>query len=293
MKRLPKRSLSSLILGVIEDIEINRLRPSRINCRNNDSEQVCGLANSILEKGLLQPIIARSMENYFEIVAGHRRYQACKALGWRKILCHIVELDDRDAMEISLVENIQRKSLDPREEAQAFRSYIENYGYGGISDLAARIGKSVSYIDKRVRLLELPREVLDSLCNSVISPSLAEELLVVKDRKKQTKIARLARSDSLTVHSVRKLVKEGDNIFESVYDASNVRAPSSRNIGDIDRRVQRSYDKSIIAIRMAMNKISDILIDIEDNWVVYESLVHHRKVLHSEIDILIKERSKL
>jgi ParB family transcriptional regulator, chromosome partitioning protein len=77
-------------------------------------------------------------------------------LGWRKIICHILEIGDKDAFEISLIENIHRKSLDPLEEAEAFKEYVISFGWGGISDLAAKIGKSISYVDRRIRLLRLP-----------------------------------------------------------------------------------------------------------------------------------------
>ena len=77
----------------------------------------------------------------YEIVAGTRRYNACKMLGWRKILSHVVELDDKDAFEVSLIENIHSKNLNSIEEARAFQDYVTNYGWGGISELATRLEK--------------------------------------------------------------------------------------------------------------------------------------------------------
>src|SRR5687768_7080850 len=113
-------STSPLILGIIEDIEINLIGPSKYNYRS-DVEDFNDLCSSIQQKGLLQPILVRNKEeNQYEIISGHRRYQACKKLGWRKFVCHIIELDDKDAFEVSLVENIQRKSLNPIEEAYAY-----------------------------------------------------------------------------------------------------------------------------------------------------------------------------
>ena len=133
-------STSPLILGVIEDVDIGRLSPFKHNYRsdNTDLEQ---LIDSIKQKGLLQPILVRSSEVGYEIIAGHRRYESCKRLGWRKIICHILELGDKDAFEISLIENIQRASLNPLEEAEAYKRYVIDFGWGGITDLAHRIGK--------------------------------------------------------------------------------------------------------------------------------------------------------
>ena len=88
----------------------------------DDLSEIDALASSIKQKGLLQPILVRTKELY-EIVAGNRRYQACKSLGWRRIACHIADLNDKDAFEISLIENVQRKTLTALEEAHAFKRY--------------------------------------------------------------------------------------------------------------------------------------------------------------------------
>jgi ParB family chromosome partitioning protein len=97
--------------GVIEDIDISRIRKGMYLRTENE---VHDLANSIDQKGLLQPIVVRaSTEEYFDVVAGNRRLAACKALGWRKMPCHVVELDEKEAFEISLIENIQRQRLNP------------------------------------------------------------------------------------------------------------------------------------------------------------------------------------
>jgi ParB family transcriptional regulator, chromosome partitioning protein len=105
-------SSSALLLGVIEDISISRIRLSE-RCIRPPSVELGDLAISIRQKGLLQPILIRSKERGFEIIAGNRRYLACKSLGWRKVTCHVVELDDKQAFEVSMIENIQRKTLSP------------------------------------------------------------------------------------------------------------------------------------------------------------------------------------
>ena len=152
-------STSAHIPGIIEEVETNLVKPFKYYYRYDTTDKD-DLSYSIREKGLLQPILVRSVDSFYEIIAGHRRYNACKKLGWRKIICHIVEMDDKDAFEISLIENIQRKNLNPIEEAQAYKVYVLNFGWGGISDLASRIGTSISYIDKRLRLLDLPEHVV-------------------------------------------------------------------------------------------------------------------------------------
>jgi ParB family transcriptional regulator, chromosome partitioning protein len=157
---LQDSSFSATASGFIGDIDISKIRQSK-NIRQIVPD-IDELSKSIEQKGLLQPILVRTLDGYFEVVAGNRRYCACKALGWKKIACHIIELDDREAFEVSLIENIQRKTISPLDEATAFKAYVCDFGWGGVSDLASRIGKSLSYITKRIKLLNLPSDVLES-----------------------------------------------------------------------------------------------------------------------------------
>jgi ParB family transcriptional regulator, chromosome partitioning protein len=248
------------------------------------------LTCSIKEKGLLQPIVVRAKGKYYEIVAGNRRYKACTTLGWRKIVCHVVELTDKEAFEVSLIENIQRKNIDPIEEAHAFKNYVLAFGWGGISELSAKIGKSVSYIDKIIRLLDLPDDILDSISKFEINRSTAEELLSIRDNHRQSKLAKIIRERRLSSRQVRELVK--DHKEGSVYDFDE-KCSFQEKFVDIDRNTQKSFDKSIVALRVAMNTLSTIMEYIEDNWIVYETLMQHKNMLHTQIDLLIKEKRKL
>jgi len=250
-----------------------------------------GLSHSIDEKGLLHPITVRSKRGAFEIVAGNRRLLACKALGWRKILCHIVELNDKDAFEVSLIENIQRRTLSPVEEAHAFRTYVSEFGWGGVSDLASKIGKSVSYVDRRLGLLDLPEEVLEKVTTSSLAVSVAEELIPVHNENKQSELADLISKKRMSTKQVRKLINYSE---ESVYDSNELpKSITSEDISELDRRAQRCLDKSIVAFRIAMNKLADIMESVEDNWIMYEILMQHKGVLHAQIDLLIKEKKKI
>jgi ParB family chromosome partitioning protein len=283
------RSLSSsnLIAGIIEDVDIYRIRQPPEYYRSSSSN-LSELANSIKRKGLLQPVIVRTKQDgYFEIVAGNRRLRACKSLGWRKIICHIIELDDKQAFEISLIENIQRESITPIEEAYAFKTYVSELGWGGISDLAAKIGKSISYVDKRLKLLELPPEVLEGISNSTISTSVAEELSFIDDASKQIEFAKMASRKKLSSRQARILAKRFKDSSDFDQDLPLV------TVADIYERAQRSFDKSITALKIAMNKLSTIIEQTEDNWVVYEALMQHKAMLSAQIDLLIKEKKKL
>ncbi len=120
--------MQSYAIGLIEDINICDIKLSPYNFRVSGAIELGEIANSIRRHGLLQPIIVRTKEDHFQVIAGSRRYLACKSLGWKRIACHVVELDDMQTFEISLIENIQRRSLTPLEEATAFKIYVSDNG---------------------------------------------------------------------------------------------------------------------------------------------------------------------
>jgi ParB family transcriptional regulator, chromosome partitioning protein len=286
-------SNSLLVLGIIEDVDINKIKKSEYLQR---SPSIDALYDSIKEKGLLQPIIVRPKNDYFEIVAGNRRYEACKKLGWKKIICHIVELDDKEAFEIGLIENIQRKNFDPIEEARSFEMYVLKYGWGGISELAEKIGKSKSYVDRRLQLLNLPKDVLDSISGSHVSPTIGVELITLKDEKQQSDLAKLVLQRKLSSREVRNLVKDMKNNFgerNSTDDEIDDLKSSSINIEEIDKMTKRIFDKSLLILKIASYKLGVLVPSIEDNWIIYELLMQNKQIIDKQINILIKEKKKL
>jgi ParB family transcriptional regulator, chromosome partitioning protein len=278
-------SASVITPGIIEELSISRIKEDR-NIRDATPE-VGELAMSIRQKGLLQPIVVRPVEGYFKIVAGNRRFRACKSLGWRKISCHVIELDDKQAFEISLIENLQRKTLSPLDEGKAFKAYVSDFGWGGLSELSLRIGKSVSYITKRIKLLNLPSNILDSIVNHTLDISIAEELFTVKDETKQSSLASLIADRRLSLRKARKLLKninEKDVDFESFYKTDYV---------DHVKIAEKSFDKTIAALRIAMNSLADVINHVEHDWILHEVLMQHKNMLNTQIDIVIKEKKKL
>ena len=288
-------SKSLLVLGIIEDVAINKIKKSEYLQR---SPLIGALYDSIKEKGLLQPIIIRPKNDYFEIVAGNRRYEACKKLGWKKIICHIVELDDKEAFEIGLIENIQRKNFDPIDEARSFEIYVIKYGWGGISELAEKIGKSTSYVDRRLQLLNLPKDVLDSISGSHVSPTIGVELITLKDGQQQSDLAKLVLQRKLSSREVRNLVKDMKNHFGEINsndddDELDDLKSSSTNIEDIDKMTKRIFDKSLLILKIASSKLGVLVPSIEDNWIIYELLMQNKHIIDNQINILIKEKKKL
>jgi ParB family chromosome partitioning protein len=243
------------------------------------------LAASIKKFGLLHPIVVRmNSSDKFEVVAGNRRLNACKELGWRKIACHLVELDDKTAFEISIIENVQRHTLNPIEEGLAFRKYVNEFGWGGVSDLAQKLSKSTSYICKRIKLTQLPEDMIDLISNSEISASVGEELLPIRDVHTQSKLTEIIQERELSSRMVRKLVNnlENKNLDEDLYFNQS---------SEYDR-IKKIFDKIIISIKLLIKKLATIIETAEDNWIFYDILMQHKHILHEQIDLLLKERRK-
>lgn len=275
-------SKSEVIRGLIEEIDIFKIRTSKVPLRL-ELRHIEQLAESIREKGLLQPIIVRPEDDcFYEVVAGHRRYSACKLLHWRKIPCHIVDLDDKEAFEISLTENLQRKTLNPIEEAEAFRKYVCEFGWGGVSDLSKKIGKSPAYVTKRIKLLSLPLDIIERIENSAITASVAEELFSVNDKSTQSELARLISARHLSFRHARALISQND------LNSDNQMLCSENSV--VIENVNRTFDKAIVTLRYCMGQLSTLIDSAEDSWLLHEMLMEHRSILHSQIDLLLKQK---
>lgn len=275
---------ASSIPGVIGDVLISRVKYPENPLRSNSG--IKELADSIRENGLLQPIIVRPKNEYFEIVAGNRRRRACQMLRWRKIPCHIVELDDQRAFEYSLVENMQRETLSVLEEAEAFKAYVSDFGWGGVSELGRKIGKSPSYITKRIKLLNLPADIMGCIINQSLNASMAEELCSLKDQSRQSELASLIIKRHLSLRKARGILKDCKIGFK-LDDHDDESLPTRLEY------MQKVFDKVIVTLRMALNNVCALISDNEDNWLVREILMQHKNSLHSQIDLLIREKRKL
>jgi ParB family chromosome partitioning protein len=194
--------------SIVEPIEMKMIRTSQFAIRekfhklsSNDDD---ALVSSIKEHGLLQPILIRPITHGFEIVAGHRRFHACKSLRWRHIPCKIREMSDKQAYEIQLTENIQRKTMEPIEEAEAFRRYVIDFGWGGVSELAKKIGMSEVYVSHRIQLLKLPDDIKEQIFNNRLNVSQALELINLPFDSR-TEIMNHVVNNNLTVRQIREV----------------------------------------------------------------------------------------
>jgi ParB family chromosome partitioning protein len=190
-------------------VPIEFLRPGRFQPRHNfDPVQIQSLVDSVREKGILQPILVRRVAdetNAFEIVAGERRWRAAQLAQLHEVPVTIRDLEDRDALEIALVENIQRENLNAVEEAEGYRRLMDEFKHTQ-EDLARAVGKSRSHVANMMRLLSLPSAVRDMVESGDLSAGHARALVGVEGAEA---IAREVVKQGLNVRQTEKLIQSG------------------------------------------------------------------------------------
>jgi len=277
--------------SIIEQIEIKMIRPSSFAVRDK-FQKYCeddeSLIISIREHGLIQPILIRPLSHGFEIVAGHRRYQACKSLRWRFIPCKIREMTNKQAFEIQLSENIQRKSMDPIEEAEAFRRYVIDFGWGGVSDLAKKIGKSEEYVSHRIQLLKLSEEIKEKIASNRLNVSKAVEISTIPIEK-QSQIVGEIIENNLSVKRIRELkMILRDNVNE---EYSNIGFANGNNYLSKSLKITK---KASLSLKVTLARIdnlieeSQISIEPEQRTEIINFLMEIRIRIHELIDVTIK-----
>lgn len=210
----PTQDESSRGAGV-RKLPIEFLRPNSRNPRRSfDEEQLENLAASVREKGVIQPIIVRSVagaRNSFEIIAGERRWRAAQRAGLHEIPVVIIEATDQETLELAIIENVQRSDLNPIDEALGYEQLITNFQYTQ-ADLARVIGKSRSHVANTLRLLNLPEASRKLVTEGALSAGHARALLAFPD---PDSVARRALADGLTVRDLEKLAQENPSTGKS------------------------------------------------------------------------------
>ena len=171
-----------------------------------DNEKIAELAQSIKEHGIIQPIILNKVDGYYVIVAGERRWRASKLLGLKEIPAIVMDLSDRNILEISLIENIQRQDLNPIEEALAYQKLLSEFNLTQ-EELSKRVGKSRVAISNTIRLTALCDTVKQYLIDEVITEGHGRALLAIEDSKTQSEIAQKVIDEKLSVRELERLIK--------------------------------------------------------------------------------------
>ena len=192
-------------------VNINKVEPNREQPRKNfDEDSLVDLSESIKQVGVLQPLLVLDKKDYYEIIAGERRWRAAKLAGLKEVPVRIMNLTDQEVVEISLVENIQRENLNPIEEAMAFKRLLEEFNLKQ-DEVAERVSKSRTAVTNSMRLLKLDERVQQMIIDDMISTGHARALLAIDDKDEQYNLANRIFDEKLSVRDTEKLVKEIKN----------------------------------------------------------------------------------
>ncbi|MDD2572926.1 MAG: ParB/RepB/Spo0J family partition protein [Bacillota bacterium] len=189
----------------IQEVPVNDIAPNRNQPRQQfDAEKMEGLAESISKHGVVQPIAVRKIDQGFEIVAGERRWRAARMAGLKTVPAVVMELDERQIVEIALVENLQREDLNPIEEAEAYKTLMEEFELTQ-DDISAAVGKSRPAIANTLRLLSLSADIQRMVRDNLLTAGHARALITLEGNKQKEVIERILKED-LSVRETEKVI---------------------------------------------------------------------------------------
>ena len=189
-------------------VNINKVEPNKEQPRKNfDEDALLELSESIKQFGVLQPLLVVDRKDYYEIIAGERRWRAAKMAGLKKVPVIIKDLTEQEIVEISLIENIQREDLNPIEEAKAYKNLINEFNLKQ-DEVAERVSKSRTAVTNSMRLLKLCDKVQQMVIDDMISTGHARALLGITDEEKQYTLAQKIFDEKISVRDTEKLVKK-------------------------------------------------------------------------------------
>lgn len=193
-------------------ISINMIKPNENQPRKSfDVQKIEQLSESLKEHGIVQPIVLKKVEDSYVIIAGERRWRAAKVAGIKELPAVIMDITDREVLEISLIENIQREDLNPIEEAIAYKRLIDEFSLTQ-EELSKKVGKSRTAVTNCLRLLNLDDRVQQYLVEGILSEGHGRALLAIMDKDIQFTFAKTIIDESLNVRDVERLIKNFDNI---------------------------------------------------------------------------------
>ena len=234
-------------------VNINKVEPNREQPRKNfDEDSLVDLSESIKQVGVLQPLLVLDKKDYYEIIAGERRWRAAKLAGLKEVPVRIMNLTDQEVVEISLVENIQRENLNPIEEAFAYKRLLTEFNLKQ-DEVAERVSKSRTAVTNSMRLLKLDERVQQMVIDDMIATGHARALLGIEDAEKQYTTAQKIFDENLSVRETEKLVKKIQKNKEVPEEKKKVSDPAMEAIyHDLEEKM-----KSILGTKVAINKKDD------------------------------------
>lgn len=221
--------------GILE-LEISKIVKNKYQPRlsfNDEAQKE--LISSIKEKGLIQPIIVRKIENGYELIAGERRFKAAKALGMQKVPAIIKDVSDEESLELSLIENIQRENLNPIDEARAYKRLASEFNMSQ-DNISAKVGKERTTVANSIRLLNLPEDIQGKLSIGEISVGHAKVLLGLENQADQRKL-------------VEKIIKHELSVRETEKAVADIKEPP------VHKRKMAFKDQQIITLEEHMQRV--------------------------------------
>lgn len=222
--------------GELLHLPIDQVAPNPHQPRKEfDAEDLAELAESIAQNGVLQPVVVRKVGEKYELIAGERRWRAASQVGLPSIPAVVRTADEQRALELSLIENIQRQDLNPIEKAKAFKELLDSTGLTQ-EEVAQRLGRNRSSLANMIRLLELPEDIQETVSRGTISMGHARALLTLGDVEAQRRLCRLIVDEDLSVRQVEEIVSETTAKHKRARPSPAVRSPQVRQLEDQLRR---------------------------------------------------------
>lgn len=240
-------------------VSINKVEPNRNQPRKNfDEDTLLELAESIKQFGVLQPLLVTDKKDYYEIIAGERRWRAAKLAGLKKVPIIVKNLTDQEIVEISLIENIQRENLNPIEEAIAYKRLLNEFDLKQ-DEVAERVSKSRTAVTNSMRLLKLNEKVQQMVIDDLLSTGHARALLGISDEEKQHIVAQKIFDEKLSVRETEKLVKKIQKQKNSIIKEKN---PNQDKMDAIYQDVEEKI-KIILGTKVMINQKDELKGKIE------------------------------
>lgn len=242
-----KKTVASIVShpeGIERFLKITEIKPNRFQPRRSFREaELAELMDSIKEKGVIEPVIVRRSGTGYELIAGERRLRACQKLGQEKIPAIIRQATDQEALEIALIENIQRENLNPIEESRGYERLAREFNLTQEA-LAKKVGKERSTVANSLRLLALPEEIQKMLEDDKLTAGHARALLTVSDKRKQLTLAQTIISKGLSVREAESLAR-----VVVVKQTSGTGPTKSKNLdqhlSNIQNEMQRKFGTKV------------------------------------------------
>jgi ParB family chromosome partitioning protein len=260
----------ALLYCGIEEIRPNRSQPRR----HFDESKLQELTDSIKEKGILEPLIVRKVAEGYELIVGERRWRAAQKAGLKEVPILVKEVEDREALELSLIENLQREDLNPIEEAEGLKRLIEE----GISqeELATRIGKDRTTISNTLRLLKLPSEVKSELLQNHITSGHARAILSLETKEKQKELCALIIQKGLSVRAAEALARRWSEKPKKVIPSTKRRSDLESQLSSLLDSLRRHLGTKVhISQKGEKGKIEIEYYSFEDLERIVETILGH------------------